>query len=291
MREKAFLFGEPPILLGITSEPSAIAADRPAFLILNAGLVHRVGPARKSVRLARRLAADGYLAMRLDLSGIGDSEPRRDTLSFDERAILDVRQAMDHLQRARGVQRFVLMGLCSGADNSFRAALRDPRVTGAVMIDTFGYRTPGFYLRHYGRRMLRPQAWRRLTLRIAGRIRRRAERALGIDRPAPPAPLLPQYAREFPPQAEFVDGVRTLVDRGVNLFFIYSAAMEGYYNHQGQLAAFLKGVDFKQRVQTKFFAGSDHTFTDLRSQRALIDTISAWLASVPHPGQPKPEAS
>src|SRR5260370_12872393 len=225
MREKALFCGDPPILLGITSEPptSTPAPERPAFLILNAGLVHRVGPARKSVRLARRLAADGYLTMRFDLSGIGDSEPRRDTLSFDERAILDVRQAMDHLQRTRGVRRFVLMGLCSGADNSFRTALRDDRVMGAVMIDTFGYRTPGFYLRHYGRRLLRPKAWRRLALRVAGRVRQRAERVLGVDRPQPPAPPPPPYAREFPPQAEFVAGVRALVDRGAHLHFVYSA--------------------------------------------------------------------
>src|SRR5258708_16486466 len=117
MREKAFLFGDPPILLGITSEPptSTPAPERPAFLILNAGLVHRVGPARKSVRLARRLAADGYLTMRFDLSGIGDSEPRRDTLSFDERAILDVRQPMHHLHRTPALRPFCLMRFCSGA--------------------------------------------------------------------------------------------------------------------------------------------------------------------------------
>ncbi|HEY2902052.1 MAG TPA: alpha/beta fold hydrolase [Polyangia bacterium] len=280
MREKASLFGEPPILFGITTEPSAFAAERPAVLLLNAGLVHRVGPARKSVRLARRLAEAGFLTLRFDLSGIGDSEPRRDTLSFDERAILDVQQAMDFLQRTRGIKQFVLMGLCSGADNSFRTALRDPRVCGAIMIDTFGYRTPGFYLRHYGRRLLRPKAWQRFARRMGRQARARVERAMGIEGPAVAAPAPPQYAREFPPQAEFVSGVRTLIDRGVNLYFIYSAAMEGYYNHEEQLAEFLSAVDFKNRLETKFFADSDHTFTDLRSQRALIDTVAAWLASV-----------
>ncbi|HEX3697693.1 MAG TPA: alpha/beta fold hydrolase [Polyangia bacterium] len=280
MREKASLFGEPPILLGITTEPSIVAAERPAVLLLNAGLVHRVGPARKSVRLARRLAEAGFLTLRFDLSGIGDSEPRRDTLSFDERAILDVQQAMDFLQCTRGINHFVLMGLCSGADNSFRTALRDPRVHGAIMIDTFGYRTTGFYLRHYWRRLFRPQAWQRFARRLTGQARARVERAIGIERPAAPAAAPPQYAREFPPQAEFVSGVRTLINRGVNLYFIYSAAMEGYYNHEGQLAEFLRAVDFKNRLQTKFFADSDHTFTDLRSQRALIDTVAAWLASV-----------
>src|SRR5260370_35126250 len=101
MREKALFCGDPPILLGITSEPptSTPAPERPAFLILNAGPVHRVGPARKSVRPARRLAADGYLTWRFDLSGIGDIEPRRHTLSFDDRATRPTRQAVEHLQR------------------------------------------------------------------------------------------------------------------------------------------------------------------------------------------------
>src|SRR5260221_12533997 len=127
MREKAFLFGDPPILLGITSEPptSTPAPQRPAFLILNAGLVHRVGPARKSVRLARRLAADGYLTMRFHLSGIGDSEPRRDTLSFDERDLRDALQATDHLQRTHGVGHCVATAVCQGRVDRIPPPMRD----------------------------------------------------------------------------------------------------------------------------------------------------------------------
>lgn len=294
MNEKAFLFGEPKTMLGVLTEPAfagapaqpdpAVAGEQPAIIILNSGIVHRIGPARNTVRVARRLAADGFAVLRLDLSGIGDSEPRADTLSFEERAVVDVGQAMDHLEKTRGLRSFVLMGLCSGADNSYLTALRDPRVVGAVLIDGYGYQTPGFYLRHFAQRAMHLVTERELAVRqvrtLSRRLRRAVRKHTGQDAGAAPADdgdrRPPSQAdRPFPPREEFARGVRALVDRGVHLYFIYTAGMH-YYNYRQQLADSLPEVDFKGRVDTDYFPSSDHTFTDLRQQISLVESVAAW---------------
>ena len=73
--EEPVLLGKSGSLAGIITDPPAHAreASRPAVILLNAGLVHRVGPGRLYVRLSRRLAAHGFVVVRFDLSGIGDS--------------------------------------------------------------------------------------------------------------------------------------------------------------------------------------------------------------------------
>jgi len=57
-RETAYNFGAQGNLVGIATTPAADASrtDLPAVLLLNAGLVHRVGPYRLYTDLARRLA-------------------------------------------------------------------------------------------------------------------------------------------------------------------------------------------------------------------------------------------
>jgi hypothetical protein len=75
-REKVVRFGREAKLVGILSEPQGAAgsAREPMVLLVNSGILHRVGACRFHVRLARRLAEDGVSALRFDFSGIGDSE-------------------------------------------------------------------------------------------------------------------------------------------------------------------------------------------------------------------------
>ena len=97
--ERAYLFGNEKSLLGILTEPlvPVPAEPLPTLLLLNAGLLHRVGPFRMHVDLARRLARLGFPVFRLDLSGKGDSEPRRGQCLDEDRAIQDIQEAMDFL--------------------------------------------------------------------------------------------------------------------------------------------------------------------------------------------------
>lgn len=129
--ERVVHFGDRNALMGIVTHPAAgISQLKPALLFLNAGLIHRVGPFRMHVELARRMAAGAghrFTSFRLDQSGLGDSAPRVGGMSYEERAVADAREAMDALSARFGINRFIAIGLCAGAMNAHRAALAASR--------------------------------------------------------------------------------------------------------------------------------------------------------------------
>ena len=102
-RESPLAFGRSHRLFGLLTEP-VDGASGPTVIMLNAGLIHRIGPRRIHVHLARRLAASGLRVLRVDLSGIGDSEARKDGLSAVDGLQDDVRQAMDALAQRTGAR-------------------------------------------------------------------------------------------------------------------------------------------------------------------------------------------
>lgn len=279
IREKAIRFGSSASLVGVVSEAEPVdGGERPAFLLLNAGILHHVGPARLHVALGRQLAAAGFTSLRFDFSGIGDSEPRRDTLPFDESTVVEVQEAMDHLSRTRGARQFVLFGLCSGADAAFRAAKAEPRVVGHVSIDGFAYRNFAYYLHYYGPRLLKPRSWIAFTRRQLAKAGRVVRATLGRGQNSPTAP--PVFAREFAPRDEVASELSALANQGVHQFFIYTAGHERWYNHAGQFHRTFRDVDFHGRLRVDYFADADHTFPDLGHQEALITAICDWARSV-----------
>lgn len=286
MKEKALILGEDRSMVGISTDPErGLDADLPTLIVLNSGLIHRVGPYRLSVKVARRVAQEGFLSVRFDLTGVGDSGARRDTSSIGERAVADTRAVMDHIERTRGVKRFVLMGLCSGADNSFQTARCDDRVVGTILLDGYAYRTRGYYARYYGRRLADPQVWARFAKRAVARARQalarrsaRVEAATGFEGDAPGmGNVQPQYVREFPPRREVAADLRRMIARGTKLYFGHTAGMELFYNYEDQLKDAFADVDFGDSLTLDYFADADHTFTELESQRRLIDAVAGWM--------------
>src|SRR4249920_1391880 len=117
VRDEVIRLGPEGQLVGILShppgenlpgrpDPMGKTAPRPSFVILNAGVLHRVGPHRLHVVLARRIAAAGMAGLRLDLGGIGDSIASSDAATFRDSAVADTRVAMTALTEALGSARF-----------------------------------------------------------------------------------------------------------------------------------------------------------------------------------------
>ncbi|MGZ3699993.1 MAG: alpha/beta fold hydrolase, partial [Bdellovibrionota bacterium] len=134
--ELPLLFGEQDSLFGVLVSPTAENRDPERPVVIT--MVHRLGPNRNYVPLARELAALGFHILRLDLSGRGDSvapTPEEEESPYPIRTLDNVREAMDLLEKRVGAKRFIVAGLCSGADLAFHTAQNDPRFVGLVMIN------------------------------------------------------------------------------------------------------------------------------------------------------------
>jgi hypothetical protein len=101
------------------------------MVLVNSGIVHRVGANRMTVALARALAEDGVESLRFDMSGIGESSERVDDLGWEASAPLEIVEAVDRIADDQSAT--ALYGNCGGAAKSLWAAQIDRRVTGLVL--------------------------------------------------------------------------------------------------------------------------------------------------------------
>ena len=272
--ERVARFGDE--LVGIMTLPEHMAPGTPACLLLNTGVMNRIGPHRLNVKIARAIAAVGVPSLRMDLSGLGDSLASKAPLRADEQAVLDLQAAMDHLQQTLGIDRFVVFGLCSGAINGYRLALADPRVTGLMMFD--GYVFPTFktgLLRRWIRlrRMSWPERLRKVRDRLLFRARRPAQRR-------PEGDGLPDVQFQAPSRAQFAQSMETLIRRGAAVFLFYSGSYAGGHNYRGQLRDAFGNAMFLDHARYDFMADVDHTLTPLETQRRVIAIFRDWVQSL-----------
>jgi pimeloyl-ACP methyl ester carboxylesterase len=292
MKEEALLLGSTRSLVGILTEPRVQSRETgfPAVILLNAGLVHRVGPNRLYVKVARSLVEGGLAVLRFDFSGVGDSRARRDHLPFDRSSVLETREAMDALQALRGIDRFLLMGLCSGATASFRTACRDPRVGGAVLVNPRDHlhdradqevnaRIRSRALaRHYWRLALSSSfraknAWRA----VQGSVDRRSILPMMLRAPlrmllSPKDGLSPAVAQDL----------NRLAERGVRLLHVYSEGDEGLDYFRMLLGRELRRPAMRRLLEVKVVSGANHTFTLLWSQDHLVELVREWVLAIEH---------
>lgn len=251
--ERAHRFGAG--LVGVLSHPRGTPLRDVAVILFNAGLVQRVGPFRGYVLLARVLAAHGFPVLRFDQSGLGDS--RVSDMPSIERRRLELHAAMALLTAETGVERFVLGGICSGADDAFHLA-EDPRVTGVLLLDGLAYRTPGYWLRYLLPHLVDPRQWWRLLRRGTYKLR------------------MNDY-RDLPSRVPAAQQLARLVARDVRLLFLYTGGSSRYFNHRGQLAACLGNSARSPQVSLEHWPECDHTFYLRRDRARLQRAVATWL--------------
>lgn len=269
MSERAHVFGSHNGLVGIITEPPPGVAhvDAPAVVFANVGLNHRVGPNRIFVDLARQLAAAGYVSLRFDLSGRGDSEPRRTTDSDLARATLDMREAMDFLTKKKGCRRFVLLGFCSGVDSAHATSLTDDRVVGAIFIDGYAYPNLGFWLRYLSVRNLQPARWRRY-------FRRRLERRVPSNGRRETGEVAEVFKREYPSEDRFGADLDTLAARGVRMLFVFTGVADNHYNYRNQLH---DRFGHRDLVEAEYYVKADHVFSWEADRTMVLDRLVRWM--------------
>jgi len=294
VKETAVTFGAAGRLTGILSVPDRPDPSRPAFLFLNAGVTHRVGPNRLSVRLARDLAEQGFTSLRFDFSGLGDSTVRNDDLPPAKSVLAEAAEAMDLVRSRSGVDRFVPIGICSGGTVAFMAAREDPRVVGAVVINAQGHLhgTDPELSAHLHSRTMARHSWRialfssfrsknwikaltgeldprRILRMMVGfpmamilRRKQRRERPAPTEIPADPAAVL-----------------REVLNRDVHLFHIYCEADEGLDYFHVSLGDRGPKVASERRGRFTMIRGANHVFTLSWSQDRLTEIVGEWACT------------
>lgn len=265
-------FGPQGGLFGILTTPSEQCAvkDAPIALILNAGIVHRVGPFRLHVDLARQLADAGYSTLRLDLSGLGDSAQRTGKIDTLNRAELDVRDAMDHLQKETGVDRFVIIGLCSGAYNAHQVSVTDDRIVGSVFMDGIVFRTLGFFWRHNVGRLLRPRFWRNFIKRRWAGVNASTSEADGETLAEG------EFFGEDLDKDSVIRDLQSLMTRGVRMLFLYT---DGYDDICGrsQFKEMYGLLPDEGQLQVEYYPKSEHTFRLIENREAACGRVTSWM--------------
>lgn len=304
MKEEVLFCNDARSLVGILTTPDSAMGEHnlPAVILVNAGLVHRIGPSRIYVLIARALARQHFNVLRLDLSGIGDSMPRSDTMVIEQRMLADVRSAMDTLTRTCGTERFILMGHCSGALLSLFVASQEPKVAAAVMINPEGggeeweefdrqRKEATYYTNFYSRGALKDR--QRLLKVLTGKADYRT-----IGRNILKYVLLNRLATLFFRVRTMLGKKRAAAtiaaeskheqsrmiiltaSQHSKLLFIHTQGSTGYEHLRTIAGDDLDQLQARGIVNIQIIPAADHIFTLRSSQERLVNVIETWVGEI-----------
>lgn len=231
-----------------------------AVVLFNAGAIHRVGPFRLHVALARALARQGFPVARVDQPGVGDAigPAARPMASLAE-------GLLDHLQAVTGCRRFVVGGICSAADLGWKLALQDTRVAGLVLVDPVARRA------HPAHRLGQlSMLWQRGPAGWADLLRRRLHPGAAPVQPAD------SELRDWPAPGQEGPQLERLVGRGVELFVLYTGGAADYMTHRWQFYGGFGRAARDPRVHFQHWRHCDHLFYRPDDRDRLVDALVAW---------------
>lgn len=277
MREKVVKIGQPTPLLGVMTEPEENRRNDMAIILLNSGVMHRIGSCRLSVKVARSIADEvGITALRFDFSGVGDSEPRSGGVDFESAVVSEVVEVMDYMQSEYGVSRFVLFGLCSGGHVACRVGGYDSRVTHIIQIDGHCYPTWKSWYYHYAPKVLSLERWLgRFKKAFAG------VSSSGSLNGAEVAGIESEYFEvpDFgttPERRVIADRLKKIIDNRISLFCFYTGRQPSY-NYANQFVDCYHDVDFGDSLKVCYMPDSSHIVSDPESQSRVVWETVHWL--------------
>ena len=276
--EQAVLLGKQHSLVGIMTRAVTAAPSRhPTVVILNTGIMHRVGHHRMFVTLSRALAGVGFNVLRFDFAGIGDSEPRTDSLSPLDSSLTDLGEVLDWLEQERGISRVVLVGLCSGADHAILYGHSDPRVAALVLMDPSIPTTMRFYAQYILRHMTRLRSYISVALGRSGLLRLWiGELFYGLRSSAE---MRPASLKDLRFHAYLKQSYRNAIDNGVRILAVFTGDTTRQ-TYRDQMFDAFPDIVFGDRLKLEFFQGTDHLFTSEKDRTRLYDIILNWMGSM-----------
>lgn len=242
--------------------------DRPTIVFINAGVVHRVGPHRLYVKMARTFAEMGFPCLRFDLSGLGDAPPGQK--GYEEQAIEDIKAALGQLDERGAISGgVILLGLCSGSEHAYKVALGTETVSGLILLDPHSYPSP---LAKLERAAKKATDITRVSRKIGRLIRPGQENEVTAS--DEPAALID---RPDPPREVWAADLQTLIDKGIQIYVRYTRYVEEDLTRPEHFFASFKDVDFRDQIRVDVDGESDHTSTPLKAQARLIEQVADWL--------------
>lgn len=271
------LYGQRASLTGILTYGSPTdPASRPCILIPNSGVIRKVGPARLSVNQARYLADEGFDVFRFDFAGVGDSPARTDGQSLGEGVILDLQETMDHLESVVGYRKFVVIGLCSGADNGMRTAEIDDRIIGVAMLDPTIDRTMKWYLIRVWS-LVSSWTFVRSILtfqhpRLRQLIRWNTGKSVSGEKPE-------LYQVAYSDRQRIARCLGSLVDRRTRLFVAFTGSWGFIYNYPSQFYDVYNEIKFGDCLELTHRPEADHCYLDSAHRKTLLEDLAKWCAN------------
>jgi pimeloyl-ACP methyl ester carboxylesterase len=286
LKERPVQFGPGGGLFGIVTEPGGSERRRRAVLLVNSGADYHIGAGRMYVSMARRWAQRGYIVLRMDLAGLGDSDAHPgmpDNEVFPSTAVEDMRVAIEFLRERYRIGDVTLAGVCSGAYHALRAAAAALPLNRIFMInpEAFSWKegTPieGIHLAEvvstpsvYRQRALSLAHWRKLlagrvdVARIARVLIRRMMLSLesrwrGVGR-----------FLHLPMPGDLGWQLEQIADRGVKTTIVFSRGEPGIELLQMQGGSAIERLG--ERCRVHIVDGADHTFSR-GSSRAILEKI------------------
>jgi len=304
IRETAIVVSTSPDLFGILSEPVQPTRNRlPTIVLLNAGAAYRIGPGRMNVEMARRFAGAGFRTLRLDLCGLGDSvtiDTADENDSYTPTAFRDIGLALQSLRARFGPQRFVLMGLCSGAYAAFQSAAQfaDVDLVESVLINPLTFfwcdgmtleTAPTLDLireHYYLSSALQPEKWLKLLsgrshIGMRGALRmvlRRLGLATESSQPVRQTEATcGWHVPAHPVSQDLVRDLRWIAASRRMLTMFFSTTDPGYSILTRQAGRQTRRMRHRGQLDLQFIDRADHTFSRRHARVKLIEAVGQHL--------------
>ncbi|EAW30024.1 hypothetical protein GP2143_01225 [marine gamma proteobacterium HTCC2143] len=267
MKEEVVRFGEKNRGFGMATLPEEIS-HAPMAVCFNAGLTHREGPYRLNTLLCRALAKVGYISVRVDLSGKGDT-PTREGLSNRESVALDWQSIKQSLFARFGDRKIVLIGLCSGADNAIKISAKDMDVKGLVLLDMVSPYDKKFFVRELKGKLSNIYKW----LNLPKTIVRRFSLALGIE---PNVYAEMAALRDKPTQTDMDQCFRHLSACSGRILAVFTSQAMNHYNQQGQFVRAMNIPGLEECCQEVFWPLANHLYKLQSHRDRLVQCVEDW---------------
>lgn len=275
-------------LFGVLAMPRSQPVQK-AVVVLGGGNTPSPSTGRNGVfvKLCRRLSGAGYLTLRFDYHGSGESTGTAE-FRLDRPFVKDLESAVEYVAR-NGINDSVLVGSCFGARTAISAGPRLSGLGGLVLLSPplrdYGLserKTVGWSLRDYLVCLVQPQrilgGTERVTARRYARFLQAGVRILG--RKLVTASRLGKKHEPSWASKHFLDPLSELVEKNVPILFVYGTEDDDYQDFQeasqGSLGEIL--ARGRKNVEVRVLPGRVHGFTQIHTQERILETIADWIS-------------